>query len=351
MKKILPFGNPTITSWTWTAATFSILDNYPKSLPWVYNNFIQLFCECHEKWVSLHYIPHVDVFSACPFFHSALIPRSFLTDLNINLNSFIKTCINHDYYVYCNIDESYISRKERLLHELLIYGYDDSTQTYNIADFTLTPTQKYTQSTTSYDSINKGYVSIRSYEDDMTDGLGGIGGIYIFSVNPNYNYSFNIDLMKNYLHDFISCSDSGYPYRTYDLKQQTALNNGLPSISYGVDIYDTLESYYKDVKQKKKIFVIQPLHVLYDHKHLMLERLLYLNKELNFKIPTYLLEEYSGLFSEVEILRNFGIKYWVSRKASALDTVILQLSIIKQKDLELTTKLINFLENDILPIN
>lgn len=154
MKKILPFSNPTITSWTWTAATFSILGNYPKCLPWLYNNFIQLFCECYEKWVSLHYIPHVDVFSVCPFFHSSLIPRTFLLDLNISLNSFIRTCINHNYYVYCIIDESYISRKKRFLHELLIYGYDDLTQTYNIADFTLTSTQKYTQSTTSYDSIN-----------------------------------------------------------------------------------------------------------------------------------------------------------------------------------------------------
>lgn len=344
MKKILPFSNPTITSWTWTAATFSILGNYPKCLPWLYNNFIQLFCECYEKWVSLHYIPHVDVFSVCPFFHSSLIPRSFLLDLNISLNSFIRTCINHNYYVYCIIDESYISRKKRFLHELLIYGYDDSTQTYNIADFTLTSTQKYTQSTTSYDSINKGYASIRPHEDCLTDGLGGIGGIYIFSVNPNYNYDFDIDLMKNYLNDYISGSDSGYPYRTYNLKRQTGSNTGLQSISYGLDIYDMLQKYYREVKQEEKTFFIQPLHVLYDHKYLMLQRLLYLNKELKFKIPNSLLKEYSVLFSEVNILRNLGIKYWVSRKVSALDTVISRLPGIKQKDLDLTTELINFLE-------
>ena len=233
--------------------------------------------------------------------------------------------------------------KKRFLHELLIYGYDDSTQTYNIADFTLTSTQKYTQSTTSYDSINKGYVSIRPHEDGLTDGLGGIGGIYIFSVNPNYNYDFNIDLMKNYLNDYISGSDSGYPYRTYNLKQQTASNTGLQSISYGLDIYDMLQKYYKEVKQEEKTFFIQPLHVLYDHKYLMLQRLLYLNKELKFKIPNDLLEEYSMLFSEVNILRNLGIKYWVSRKVSALDTVISRIPGIKQKDLYLTTKLINLL--------
>ena len=81
----------------------------------------------------------------------------------------------------------------------------------------------------------------------------------------------------------------------------------------------------------------------YDHKYLMLQRLLYLNKELKFKIPNDLLEEYSMLFSEVNILRNLGIKYWVSRKVSALDTVISRIPGIKQKDLYLTTKLINLL--------
>ena len=75
----------------------------------------------------------------------------------------------------------------------------------------------------------------------------------------------------------------------------------------------------------------------------MLQRLLYLNKELKFKIPNDLLEEYSMLFSEVNILRNLGIKYWVSRKVSALDTVISRIPGIKQKDLYLTTKLINLL--------
>lgn len=84
--------------------------------------------------------------------------------------------------------------------------------------------------------------------------------------------------------------------------------------------------------------------MLYDHKYLMLQRLLYLNKELKFKIPNSLLKEYSVLFSEVNILRNLGIKYWVSRKVSALDTVISRLPGIKQKDLDLTTELINFLE-------
>ena len=96
----------------------------------------------------------------------------------------------------------------------------------------------------------------------------------------------------------------------------------MQSISYGLDIYDMLQKYYKEVKQEEKTFFIQPLHVLYDHKYLMLQRLLYLNKELKFKIPNDLLEEYFMLFSEVNILRNLGIKYWVSRKVSALDTVI-----------------------------
>ena len=42
MSKKLPFKYPQITSWTWTAAAFAVLENYENARPWLYNNFIQI---------------------------------------------------------------------------------------------------------------------------------------------------------------------------------------------------------------------------------------------------------------------------------------------------------------------
>ena len=104
MKKILPYKYPEITSWTWTAGNFAILGNYSNATAWLYSNFAQLFCERYDKWVSVHYIPHLDVFSNNPFFQSSLLSRELISELNIDIISFVKKCIELNYYIYCKVD-------------------------------------------------------------------------------------------------------------------------------------------------------------------------------------------------------------------------------------------------------
>lgn len=190
MEKKLLFKYPEITSWTWTAATFAILENYENAIPWLYNNFVQLFCERYDNWVSVHYFPHLDVISNNPFFHSALISRELISNLHIDIIDFIKKCIDLNYYVYCKVDEGCICVDRKFLHELVIFGYDDSKETFEIADFTLNKYRKYTLTSTSFQNIKKAYENVMIEEDDMTDGIGGDGGIFIFAVNEGYYYKF-----------------------------------------------------------------------------------------------------------------------------------------------------------------
>ena len=175
MKKILPYKYPEITSWTWTAGNFAILGNYSNATAWLYSNFAQLFCERYDKWVSVHYIPHLDVFSNNPFFQSSLLSRELISELNIDIISFVKKCIELNYYIYCKVDEGGMRGKNRFLHELMVFGYDDASETLQIADFTFSNSQKYMFSSTTYEKFRKAYESVMLEEDDMQDGIGGDG--------------------------------------------------------------------------------------------------------------------------------------------------------------------------------
>lgn len=344
MSKMLPFKHPIITSWPWTAATFSILENYSNSLDWLYNNYVQIFCEHYDSFISIHYLPHTDVFSLCPFFHSSLIPRNFLTKFKIDIIDFIKFCIDSNYYVYCFVDESFINdfMTDKFLHELLIYGYTDTDVA--IADFALSYTQKYTFGLTSFSNFREAYYSVNYNEDEMQDGIGGNGGILIFSVNQNETYNLNKNLLITSLEDYFSCIDSSNMYRTYNLQKAAKFNPDLRNVCFGIDIYEEIYDYYTTLEKNNKYFLIQPLHVLYDYKVLMLQRLYYLKEKKYFCIPNNLISEYTNLVDKTKVLRNLGIKYWICKKTKILDAIGSSVLSLKERDISITLKLLSILK-------
>lgn len=346
-EKVLPFKYPLITSWTWTAGVFAILDNYLNCTDWLYNNFIQLFCEEYDDFVSVHYVPHVDVFSLCPFLHSTLIPRSLLSELKIDIVDFVRTCINLEYYVYCFVDVQYISEfaKERFLHELMVYGYSDGN--FLVADFTLSNSHKYTFSSVSFENLKKAYNSVKKEEDEMQDGIAGNGGVFIFSIEKEAQYDFSFKLFLNYLEDYINCCDRSGLYRTYDLNKPSKYNKDLRGVSYGIAIYDTIQRYYQHVLEGKQYFMKQPLHVLYDHKVLMIKRLHYLKSSKKIVVSQEIIEGYERFLKKIEIIRNMGIKYAISRNSDVLLNIVRTLKLIKEEEYCLLAKLIKQLKKNV----
>ena len=343
MERSLPIRYPSITSWTWIANTFAILETYDNTKEWLYNNFVNLFCETYDEWVSLHYLPHVEVFSISPFFKSALLERKIIRSISPDIITFIKKCIDLDYYVYCKVDDHFISKDHKLLHELLIYGYNDSNSQFDIADFTLSDSQKYTFSKTSYKNIQLSIDAVMDEEDDMQDGIGGDGGIFIFCVNKHQKYSFNAELFKAYLDDYISCKCSSNLYRTNKLEIPTSFSVGLKKIRCGLAVYDTLIEYCTNLIEGKNYFYIQSFHVLYKHKKLMLNRLRYLKDKLNFQISESILSEFESLLIHAEIIRNLGIKYLLQRDTIVLKKIKQLLKELKDEDEKACLKLFQVL--------
>lgn len=116
----------------------------------------------------------------------------------------------------------------------------------------------------------------------MQDGIGGDGGILIFKVNDGNEYEFNQQLLITSLKDYLNGTDSGSNYRTYDLNKASSFSKGLRDVCYGINIYKFLSIIKKFATGSNK-FYIQPLHVLYDHKVLMVDRIKYLREQKNIR--------------------------------------------------------------------
>lgn len=328
-KIVLPVKYPTITSWPWTAAIFSVLEGNGKYEDWLYENFTQLFCEEYDKWVSVHYLPHFDVFSVCPLIKSALIPREFISTISINIIELMKMCIRLNYYICCEVDEQYISKNKKFVHELFIYGFDDEEGKFYVADFTLRDDQKYSFLKVSYENMKLAYEAVTTEDDDMKDGSGARGGILIFKVKENADYNFLVDRLIKPLEDYVKGEDRGKDYRMFYVDEEL----GLKETVYGIAIYKYIENYYAKIRKNRddKHFYIQPLHVLYDHKVLMCKKLEIIKKS-GIEISQNVIQQFNELKQEAFIIRNLGIKYWICKKEYILDRIVRRLHLMEEKD-------------------
>lgn len=53
--KILPVSYPTITSWTWHASLFAMVENVEHAQDWIMSNYIQIQCRPDKEGEKLYF--------------------------------------------------------------------------------------------------------------------------------------------------------------------------------------------------------------------------------------------------------------------------------------------------------
>lgn len=98
---------PPITSWTWHANLLSILSNYEETLPWIYNNYIQLWSDTHGLFFD--FWPKSNIIFDCPWLYNQTLKRETIAGMSTNLSQFFVDAIDLDNYIYGIFDESCIA--------------------------------------------------------------------------------------------------------------------------------------------------------------------------------------------------------------------------------------------------
>lgn len=290
--KLLPTSYPLITSWPWVAGLLSILGPHKESYPWIFSNYINIFCKVdafNPELLFIDYAPKsCEQLRLCPWVEYHQVKRGLLLRSGASLANFIKEALRSNYYISVVMDQKELPiTPYGKLHETLIYGYDENEEMCYVADFTFSQSGKYTFTKVPFESVVKACLAV-SDEADFSD------GIRLLRYDPTANYAFDKSWVKKSLLYYVNSNDAYSHYcETFNKQLQ---------FSHGISVYDCiLQASVKSLEDQKPLDA-RAIQNKYDHIVMMQHRIQYM-LDMNFLDDSSLLVECQSIARQLDILR------------------------------------------------
>jgi hypothetical protein len=260
-----------------------------------------------------------------------------------NIIDFVIKTIDLNGYVYGVFDEAKILSDSdidvdyKFPHELFIYGYNLEKEIFYVGDFTFG--EHYTYSTVSFSDVERGYEVINAAEDHMfKDDYKGTRGLYvILKNNETTYYDLDITLIKNTLREYLNCEDTKDHFRM--------MRNRFNDTTFGVDVYDkVIEQIDKQLHAEEPDYDIRSLHLIYDHKVLMLERIKYLMANDYLPFSQTLVDDYKTVVDNAQTARNLLVRISITEEIDRADRFAKYLTAAKDMEIGVLTEVLKQLE-------
>ncbi len=347
-EKILDVQYPAITSWQWHATLFSILGDDDNARRWIYSNYIQLRCyDINEIFTGndmllADMMPGSSSLQQCPYLITSLMTKEQIETYTSGVIDFIIKTININGYVYGVFDEAKIlcdvAVDYKFPHELFIYGYNIEKEIFYVADFTFT--DHYSYSTVSFADVERGYSVISASDDHMfKDDYKGTRGLYVILKNNNTRYyDLDVELIKDTLDEYLQSKDTKNHFRM--------LRNRFDDTVFGVNVYDkVIETVDRQLHADEPDYDIRALHIVYDHKVLMYDRIKYLMANDYIPMDQALLDEYLTVVENALTARNLLVRISITEEIDRADRFAKYLNAARETEVKVLTKVLEQLSN------
>lgn len=345
-KVVLPVKYPAITSWQWHATLFSILGEDENAKRWIYSNYIQLRCYNIPEYTSgdeillCDMMPGSSAMKECPYLIFSLITKPQIESYCGDVVDFIVKTIDLGGYVYGAFDEarmiSDVSVDYKFSHELFIYGYNMEEEVFYVGDFTFK--DKYAYTTVTFDAVKRGFDVLSAGEDHVfRDDYKGTRGLYVIQKNVDSKY-YDIDrvLIKRTLEEYLTGADTKEHFRM--------MRNRFDDTVFGVNVYEALKARVdKQLHKEEPDFDIRALHIAYDHKVLMLDRLKYLMANEVIPFNQQMLDDYAVVVEDMLTARNLLVRISVTDEIEASDRIAGYLDDAKEKEIAILSRVTELL--------
>lgn len=266
MKKSLPIQvAPPIHGYPRHAYRLSIMSLQDAYIPWFFCNYIQLFAVDllsdrkqnirFNFYFSGPYIP--------PWLSIYTLPRRSIAKVYPQIVAFIRDQIDEGFYIHLMADEYFLPHtpfygKVHNPHAILVFGYDDQTETLETLGFNRT--RDYAVSRVAYSAFEEAFRWIdpakhRSYR------------VELFEYNQEGSYEFDIDAVVDQLRAYLDSVNSSGHYRM--------LRSPIEGV-FGMATYELLRAYLIYLCDHPMSWDRRHLFTLWEHKRCMLNRLSYL---------------------------------------------------------------------------
>lgn len=347
MYKELPITKPYVSSYPGIANFLSILQSYPQTKDWIFQNFIQIvYYEnlndeyLHEMTGSLLDLESglwlIGQYSYCPFFSQYILNRKILCHCSGETVKFFKKMLDDDYYIILFINHNMISntsfyRKEDHDNPVLIYGYDDSTQEFLIAGYFYHNLYDFRR--ISYEDFKEAEENVR-YSNDYSNDY--IQRVLFLHFREQIQFVFNKEELLQSLSDYLESTD--HTNKLYFITDK--------KYYYGLSFYDRMIIQFTNYSIDERL-----VQSLLDQKEMMIVRLLFLHEKgyLSKAKEEKLIGQIQDFVQKLEIVRNtilknrilYGETMWPQHLK---DQLIQSIHLIKREDYLITKELYDYLK-------
>ena len=320
----LPIGKPPIACYLHHVYPLTAAMLHKDFDSWLYSNYIQLqYCLAND---TLNFFTYVICGNSVyiPIIDYKILDQEFLFMNHINIFDLIVNSIDMGYYVTTYADEFFVPERNsykswHTRHEIMVFGYNLKEKFLKIIGYNNKGV--YSKSTISFFEFEQSYISTISKKNDVIS--------FKAKDNMSYQSSFEFDVknVKDLLQDYLFSRDTCDRLRIF--------GNPQSGLVYGIQIYKEIIKYCQSVITNNKDKCDRRiLHLLWEHKKVMVSRIEYLTKYGYINNSTELLNIYNELKETALLLRNKFLKYNASNNKMLIETTIdsLDLMYSQEKD-------------------
>lgn len=344
----LPLSDPPIKGFLRWTYLLSITNLHEKTIPWYYSNFVQLYCNRYflEEKVEFHFDFYRGNNGQELYFNNRFLVTtvcnfeilSFLDDNNII--AYFVDRIKGGYYPVVFIDESLIPHSpffngSPFPHHILLNGYNWTDKTFDVAMFG--KKMLYENYKITFDEFKNAYLTMKKIIEDTGQREMDFG-TFFYKFNDQFEYAFDKIAVMNEIKDYLR-SDTNL----------NRINFNTQNFAFGLEVYDYLKKYYEawlkfDPSMVQR-GVVRHLHILWEHKKVMADRIKYYNSVGIILPDDFLLKGFEDLTSRAEIMRNSLLRFFRKATDGTFQKIIEELDEMKVKEQILMERLLSRLDN------
>lgn len=338
----LPFEMPQVYGFLGHAYVLGILQSYDYAKPWIHTSYIQLFISKHYlndlQEYRLDFYPDLMItYSNMPWLQYKHSDKVLLDQLGVDIHRYLITQLERNFYVVTYVDEFYIHnsicyQENHFVHDIFIYGYDLERQIYHVAIFD--KNRQFTVQEVTFEQFEQAYLSQGKSTQSLINSIKRLAPIDYESSKYGSGvgrFDFDLQLIIDVLSDYLEGRNS-----TERLRIQQQPVEGY----FGVEVYPYLQKFITRVIEGELNFDVRQLHILWEHKKMMVARIEYL-KELGYlHEETPLLEEAKRLEKRSYTYRNLMLKGFMSNNRNILRPLVNSLEEMLIAEKGLITQLI-----------
>jgi len=339
---LLPLGAPLSKAYSHNAYQLAILACKEETRTWVFMNYINLVSEIGNRNDPIAFYlpdyPGCNWSSLTPWFEYSVFTRDFIRQCNLSFKGLVKHAIFNQNYIFLYVNEKYIpgtawhAKGMDFNHNLLLHGYNEATD--EVSFLIYDTNRSLTVRSIPVNELEKAFYD-NTYSCERNENR-----MYFFKLREDSNFKLSFDL--DYVIEQLLNYQSGKQAICNVMDYHTDCK-----YSYGLAVYDCMIDHLNQLLQdpvaKLQERVIIPLHLLMEHKQIMVERLKFISELYPHADLAAFIEVFENLKKSFETLRNNGIKLELTGNSAILSKIIKGMVELKKKERNVLTDLINYL--------